>query len=330
MANSAALQYPGNRERIDYLDGWRGLAIAFVLQEHFLKLAGYDRGFLGVDIFFCLSGMLMSHILFERRVSLAAFYKRRVSQILPVFVLFVLAVYGTAAFFRQPFTPTEFLATLFFLRTYLPADFGIWQPSLPIGHLWSLNVEEHCYVLLGLVTLLALSKGRIALLLLLLGFAAIGMQYAYEHGLIPEPRDGEIRTETAAAYLLLSAGYSLVRERVSPYVKPWMPVCAFLAAMPFYWRSMEGGIAEFVTPVLLAFAVNHLRETGDGLRRALAFGPLRLLGIWSFSIYLWQQPFFQYKAAMPPGVAFAGALLAGIASFYLFENPIRTWLNRNW
>lgn len=330
MAYSAALPFPADPGRIDYLDGWRGLAIAFVLQEHFLKLAGFDSGFLGVDIFFSLSGMLMAHILFVKRVPLATFYKRRVSRILPVFVLFVLVAYGTAAFVKQPFTLAEFLATLFFLRTYIPAEIGIWQSGLPIGHLWSLNVEEHCYVLLGLVTLLALSKGRAGVLLLLLGFAAIGIQHAYEHGLIPKPRDAEIRTETAAAYLLLSAGYSLVRERFAPHVKPWMPLCAFLAAMAFYWRAMEGGVAEFVTPVLLAFAVNHLGEASAGVRHALAFRPLRLLGIWSFSIYLWQQPFFQFKGAMAPGVAFAGALLAGIASFYLFENPVRTWLNRNW
>lgn len=330
MAPSPAIPPSLETERIDYLDGWRGLAIALVLQEHFFKVAGFDSGRLGVDIFFCLSGMLMSHILFVRRVPLGTFYKRRISRIIPVFALFVLGVYGAAWLASHPFTAVELVATATFLRTYVPASPDIWHTGLPLGHLWSLNVEEHCYVVLSLVTLVVPTRSRAAAILLALGFAAIAMLYAYDHGLFAAPADPEIRTETAAASLLISAGYALLRDRFAPLVRGWMPLTAFLVAVPFYWHGLEGGIAEVSTPLLLAFAVNHLKDASRWLRSALALTPLRLLGLWSYSIYLWQQPFFQFKGALPPGAALGGALLAGIASFHLFENPVRRWLNRHW
>ncbi len=330
LADDATRHGASELERVDYLDGWRGLAILFVLQEHFFNVKGFDSGRLGVDIFFCLSGFLMSRILFVQQVPLATFYKRRISRILPVFLLFVLLVYGIALAAGRPGTWGEFAATLAFLRTYLPAETGIWQSHLPIGHLWSLNVEEHCYVLLSLLTVFAAVRKRAGWLLVLLGLAAVLVQIFYDHRPDIAPKDYEIRTETAAAFLLTSAGYFLVRDRFVPLVRPWMPLAAFALALPFYWHGFGGGLAESSTPFLLAFAVNHLGQLAEPARRALAVAPLRLLGICSYSVYLWQQPFYLFKAHFPPGLALVGALATGAASFYLFENPVRAWLNRRW
>lgn len=316
--------------RVDYLDGWRGMAIALVLQGHFFPLSGFESGYLGVDIFFCLSGLLMSRILFVQRVPLATFYKRRISRIFPVFLLFVVLVYGTALLAGHPSTWPEFVATVTFLRTYLPTYPDIWHSGLPIGHLWSLNVEEHCYVLLSAFTLFTAVRLRAGWLLLLLGTAAVGIHLGYNRYPELAPANDEIRTETAAAYLLISAGYFLMRERFVPLVRPWMPLVAFALAAACYWRGMPESISVFVTPFLLAFAVNHLGQVKAEILTALATAPLRVLGICSYSVYLWQQPFFQFKAYFPPGLALLCALLTGGASFYLFENPVRAWLNRHW
>ncbi len=286
VAESSAHHGATELERVEYLDGWRGLAIAFVLQEHFFKLAGFDSGRLGVDIFFCLSGFLMSRILFVQRVPLATFYKRRISRILPVFLLFVLLVYGFALAAGRPGTWAEFLATLAFLRTYLPGEPGIWHTGLPIGHLWSLNVEEHCYVLLSLLTLVAAVRRRAGWLLVLLGLAAIGMNLYYDRHPGIAPDDYEIRTETAAAFLLTSAGYYLLRDRVGPLVRPSMPLAAAALAIPLYVHRLEGGFSELLAPLLLAFAVNHLDRSWAAMRQVLAAAPLRLLGIYSYSVYL--------------------------------------------
>lgn len=318
---------PSVVERIDYLDGWRGLAILLVLQDHFLPWSMISSGRLGVDIFFGLSGLLMSRILFTRRMPLKTFYKRRASRILPAFILFVATVYGLSAWLGSGRPWTEALSTLLFLRTYLPAQPDIWNTGLPIGHLWSLNVEEHCYIFLSLLTLVAFLRGREAWVLACSSAAAVALYYVYTRMPAMSDTSFEIRTEVAASFLLLSAAYFRVRDRVTPWVRPWMPVAAFALACTAYVPNAKWWIEAGVAPLALAFTVNHLGNAPSLVRRLLAARSVRMLGIWSYSIYLWQQPFFEHKTQLPAGLALSGAMLAGMASFYLWENPWRAWIN---
>ena len=129
---------------------------------------------------------------------------------------------------------------------------------------------------------------------------------------------------------MLSAGYLLLKKRVSSYVRPWMPPVAFIIAASFYtpyapWWSI------YLTPLLLAFTVNHLSEAAVFVRRVLTLTPLRFLGLWSYSLYLWQEPFYEFqKYFYTPVLAFLAAMIVGVGSFYLFERPIRDWLNRKY
>jgi peptidoglycan/LPS O-acetylase OafA/YrhL len=75
-----------------------------------------------------------------------------------------------------------------------------------------------------------------------------------------------------------------------------------------------------LSPFLLAFAINHLADAPAAFRGVLATPPLRLMGVWSYSLYIWQQPFYRMQEFAWPGVGFAGAMLTGLLSFYLFEN----------
>lgn len=330
MTTAGACPPDRHDHRVDHLDGWRGLAILLVLQSHFLVWAGIDSGQLGVDAFFSLSGLLMSEILFVRRTPLIRFYKRRISRILPAFVLFVVSVYVIAAACGSRHEWTEFFSTLFFLRTYFPAQPDIWSTGLPIGHLWSLNVEEHSYVFLSLLTLLPFLRRREAWVLGAVGVVSMALYYAYS--VSPSMRNAsyEIRTEVAASFLLVSAAYFLVRHRVVPWVRPWMPLLAFPLAALGYLPHAHWWMSAIVSPLALAFAVNHLGEAPAAVRRLLAAAPLRMMGLWSYSIYLWQHPFFTYKTMLPTGVAFLGAMVAGLLSYYLLENPARTWINARW
>jgi len=165
--------------RISYLDGWRGLAISFVLIAHFLPKTGIDFGRMGVDIFFVLSGLLMSKILFIKRVPLAIFYKRRISRIFPVFFVYISIISLSSYMMELSNEHENYFYSLFFLRTYLPETPAIWNTGVPIGHLWSLSVEEHCYVILSAITLFGLFKGKEFLVLLNLGVLAIVLHYAY-------------------------------------------------------------------------------------------------------------------------------------------------------
>lgn len=125
-----------------YLDGWRGMAISGVLLSHFAGLQVVNSGRLGVDLFFVLSGLLMSRILFEDKISLATFYRRRISRIVPVFALFLLVLFSAFAAAGIAVSFKEALASATFTRTFF-GEVQIWDSEFPIGHLWSLNVEEH-------------------------------------------------------------------------------------------------------------------------------------------------------------------------------------------
>ncbi len=331
LVSSTVQHGPSELNRVSYLDGWRGLAILLVLEAHFIGFASVDTGRLGVDIFFVLSGFLMSRILFIKRVPLAIFYKRRISRIIPVFLIFVVITYASDFLLLNTGEWKNVFYTIAFIRTYLPIESGIWDATIPIGHLWSLNVEEHCYILLSTLTLLNLTKGREGVMLILSGIISIVIQISYIEIPSITPHDYDLRTEVVASHLLLSAGYHLIHHKFTRYIRPWMPILSFSIAVLCYTEMFPWWSSMIVSPFMLAFTVNHLSETYKFIHSLLSLSIMRLMGIWSYSIYLWQQPFFSYKGEFPFEIlAVIPAMILGLLSFYCFENPIRSWLNSKW
>jgi len=177
----------------------------------------------------------------------------------------------------------------------------------------------------------ALARTRAALALLLGGLACIliGLLYV-KFDVIPPWKN--LGTEVAASHLLLSAGYRLVRHRFSHRVTPWMPAFAFVAAVLCYSGAAPWWAASLLSPLLLAFAVNHLSESGALCQRMLSLPVLTHFGVWSYSLYLWQQPFYLAKTSFPGGAvtAFVCAMVAALVSYYFLEKPARSWLNLRW
>jgi len=106
------------------------MAILLVLCGHFYDIKWVWEDRMGVDVFFVLSGMLMSIILFEKRITLRDFYIRRLSRIYPVFFVCVVTMFALAFVLRADFSWKEILASLTFMRTYLPPEPGIWGYAL--------------------------------------------------------------------------------------------------------------------------------------------------------------------------------------------------------
>src|SRR5919108_209574 len=177
-------------DRIDFLDGWRGLAIGMVLVAHFSPVPQMDFGRFGVDLFFVLSGLLMARILFEKRTPIPEFYRRRISRILPGFVAFLTIVLGAEALRGVKVTASEVLSLATFTRTYI-GEF-MWSDPLPVAQIWSLNVEEHCYLVLSLVAAIAMLFKRAALVLLALALATFPAIVIYHH----------LSTDPSSAYML--------------------------------------------------------------------------------------------------------------------------------
>ncbi len=321
--------------RLAWLDGWRGVAILLVLLEHF---ASIPTGRLGVDLFFVLSGLLISRILFVDRVPLGTFYRRRVARIFPVFYLYL----ATMTFAGWLLLPTLDWAsvgwTAVFLRSYFP-DTHIWQDPLSLGNLWSLNVEEHAYLLMSLFAACAATSGERNARWALSAAACVPMAVHVYLYLYSPPSHGtpfDLRTEAAIFPLLVSAAIFLwlrtLRLRVSPIGFVLVFSVTVLTIVVVTVGVSQGGsvLRYLVLPVLLSLTINLLEFAPAVFRRALSARWLTWFGLCSYSIYLWHYPFFFLANhgywKWGPIAGFGAALLVSVASFYLFEQPMRAWI----
>lgn len=323
----------GTTEQLDYLDGWRGVAIALLMVGHFLPYWRFDLGTAGVNFFFVLSGFLMAKQLFLRQTPIPIFYKRRISRIFPTLYVFILAMIIAYSIAGLPVSWDTALGAVGLIRNYYPEGFG---NKLPFDHIWSLSVEEHSYVLLSIVAVFLrgkIERQQLALGVLSCGFVLVAVWYLLTFAGPGIYSKKLIHTEVAAFGIFFS-GFLLLRFRHG--IKGDIPSAAF-----FVLPAIALGAHYFSAPYLvtmlagvgsLALMVNILHKAPEWMLYALSLPLLRKLGIWSYSIYLWQQPFYilKNKGILSAPAACSLALLTGIVSYYLVESPIRNYLNRTW
>jgi peptidoglycan/LPS O-acetylase OafA/YrhL len=343
------------------LDGIRALAVTGVLLYH----AGADflpGGFLGVDVFFVLSGFLITSLLLAEhdatgRIDLRAFWLRRARRLLPA-ALLVIAVSVIAVALIAPGdfarTRSDVLASIFYVNNWhqVFADHsyfaGFERPSLLL-HLWSLAIEEQFYLLWPLalgVCLVRLGRRSTALVTLVAALASAGlMTLLYEPG--SDPSRVYFGTDTHASGLLVGAlfafAWPLGQLRVPPQRSAAIVLDALggvallllLAAMAG-WHDYDTGVyrggmlvVALVTALLIAAAVHPATRIG----RAFARAPLVWVGKRSYGIYLWHWP---VMALSRPGVdVHAAAWLVACgqialtvaiaaASYRWVEQPLRT------
>lgn len=319
-------------------DGWRGLAILSVLLSHFVggEYFGWMGNF-GVQLFFVLSGYFMSNLLFIRRMSLQTFFIRRFSRVYPAFFLATLAFYVWAAkiqpiSYSVPFD--ELISTLFFFRTYYPGDVSIWQSDWPIGHYWSLNVEEHSYVYmaLGLLLIRQFECKLVTIVFLMTSTAGtIFCMYFYGKSVPSVGSHWSLYSQCAAIGILASA---TCRILVHDYGPSWLSISPLISVLTFGAAVMVSApiglfSSSTLAVLLLAISVNHLVTAPAFVKWLLSLRLLRWFGVYSFSLYLWQQPFFLLateKTLYWPLLAIA----CGITSYLCIEKPVRSFINSRW
>lgn len=329
-------------DHLPALDGWRGVAILLVLGAHFGNVAAF--GLLGVQVFFVLSGLLMTRLLFEQRMPLPRFYRRRFARIVPVFLLYLLAMALLAAVWPVPDTPPGSLAwAAVFLRTYLPGS-DIWTDPLT-GHLWSLNVEEHGYLAMSLMAIGLSTRPRAAALGLgLVALACLLVFALYRANPLwapPGTTAPVLRTEVAAFSIFAAATLRVLLQQVrwAPGPNVFLAALAVLLAVIVFVESgwaLHGRnlLMHFVVPALLALLVNLLAIESAApalLRRALSLSWLRWFGVVSYSMYLWHYPLWRFTGGFDSPIVSALACAASIGlaalSFRFFESPMRRWIN---
>ncbi|MBB5017027.1 peptidoglycan/LPS O-acetylase OafA/YrhL [Chitinivorax tropicus] len=326
----------GKTEHVGYLDGWRGLAICALLVGHFFPVPGLNFGTIGVNLFFVLSGLLMGGLLFEKQEPIARFYRRRIARIVPAHLSFILIITLCWFVFDQPISIREFAAAILFLNNYIHPDASTGTGLMPFGHIWSLSVEEHSYIVLSLIAVICrrhlFSQGRGVAVLFA---ASVACTLVYQWWAPPKLAFTQwLQTETAA-YGLLGAALWVAAGRPMPtgLTWRWAAPALLLAGIVLHWWSWPLAVQRILGTGCFIASICMLTVTRGWFAAMLSWVPLRQLGLWSYSLYLWQQPFYLWSHqphGPSPVLALLLGLVCGLASYYLVERPTRAYLNAHW
>ncbi len=341
------------------LDGVRGVAVAGVLLFHGGHLAG---GYLGVDLFFVLSGFLITSLLLAEsasrgRVALGGFWARRARRLLPALAGMLVGVAVYAAVFAQPSELGELrgagLATLGYVANwravFAPRDYwALFRTPSPLEHTWSLAIEEQFYlvwplVFVGLVawwkravpkavlvTSLVLALGSSVLTVALFDPANVSRVY---YG--TDTRIAAVLMGAALAAWLAVRGPARGRSTRLALEAAGVAGAIVLAVA---WSRLSGRSATlyrggFAVSGIAAVAVIAAAAHPEAglVSRVLGLRPLRLLGLVSYGVYLWHWPVYVVLDKGRSGlgswallaVRVAVTLAIAGASFLLLEQPIR-------
>lgn len=331
------------------IDGLRALAVVPVILFHG-GFSAFRGGFVGVDIFFVVSGYLITSIILDDlragTFSLVKFYERRARRILPA--LFVVMA-STIPFAYVWMMPDEFknlglalLATATFANNILLAvtsDYWAMANAFkPLLHTWSLAVEEQYYMLFPVLMLLCWRRcpARTNHILAALFFASL---VAAVWGAAKAPTTSFYILPTRAWEILMGAlaAYHLANGRIAPRAGALSQVLSLLGGAAILLSvflcgesNPSPGLATLApaigTTLIILFAVE-----GTVLHRILANPVLVGTGLISYSLYLWHQPLFalaRVYSASKPGIGIFAALIAlAFALAYLtwrfVETPFR-------
>lgn len=339
------------------IDGLRAIAVVSVILYH-AKIVIFGRdwfegGFIGVDIFFVISGYLITRIILTEleqtnTFSFIKFYERRARRILPM-LLVVIAVCIPFAWQRLlPLDLIDFaksaLSTIgfgsnfffYFSTTEYGADSALLKPLL---HTWSLGVEEQFYIIVPIIILVIWKFAPASLLTMLVGMLIMSIQLAdimevrnsELNFFLPFSRFWELLVGSALAFIELNYGRSK-----NPILTQTLPIIGlFLITHSILFFDAKTPHPSFQTliPILGVALIVTFCSTEDIVGKLLSFKPIVGVGLISYSLYLWHFPIFAFGriGSRDPSnydklVWILLALILSIISYFLIE---RTFRNRN-
>lgn len=328
------------------IDGLRAVAVGSVVLFH-AGVPGFSGGFVGVDVFFVISGYLITGIIAreakEGRFSVAGFYERRVRRIFPALFAMLAVVAAVASFLLLPTDYNEFgesvgATALFASNLFFWVKSGYFDATAdlkPLLHTWSLAVEEQYYLVLPpLMAFLVMRVRRwraVVAILAALSFALACWQVA--------------QAPTAAFYSPLSRAWELLIGAliaiggVPPIRRPDLReaaaalglVLVLIAVFTYAPSTPFPGFAALLPCLGAALMIHADGEAPTGTGRMLSLPPMIGLGLISYSLYLWHWPvlvFARYVLERPltgwESLAAVGlGVLLAIQSWRWIERPFR-------
>ena len=345
--------------RLHGLDGLRAIAVTTVILFH-LAPGVLPGGYLGVDIFFVISGFLITTLLLRERasrgrVSFRAFWGRRARRLLPALALVVLAS-CTAAFLiggdvlvsigRQVLGAATFSYNWLAIANQ-SSYFDSTTPEL-FRNLWSLAVEEQFYLIWPFVIVVLVLFKRIGWRIALIALLALGSIAAMVAFTLSgaDPTRVYYGTDSHSFGLAIGALVAVIALNWSPRRLEWrrstarvLPVVgtvavAGLLALSWYLAEdsdlvFRGGLV--LVAALTALAIAGSVVPGSILGRILDLAPLRVIGERSYGLYLWHWPVFILVTAAVPaldpwligGIALAITVVLAVLSYRFVEQPVR-------
>jgi peptidoglycan/LPS O-acetylase OafA/YrhL len=340
-----------HERRVGYLphvDGLRALAIVSVVGYHATP-ANVPGGFVGVDVFFVISGFLITSLLHKDiaggTFSLADFLARRARRIVPALACVILVSFAAAYFIMSPEEMSEFGRSLASsalfganFHFYGTTDyFALEAQERPLLHTWSLSIEEQFYLIWPLVLLLLVTRlPRKAAIMVIVGAMAVSL-VAFEVYASAEPTYAFYMPHCRAWALLIGALLALTIDRIelSPPVSEILGALglAGIVATAFLFSDTRPfpGLASLVATLSTAAIIVACNHKQPYAGRLLRFAPLVWIGLISYSLYLWHWPIFSFarlvSPAAPAPLTLSLMVLASVAiawaSWRYVETPLR-------
>ncbi|HSO96144.1 MAG TPA: acyltransferase [Acidimicrobiia bacterium] len=355
----------GRARHIPALDGLRGAAVGAVLLFHAGNLTG---GWLGVDLFFVLSGFLITSLLIAERtrrdrISLSAFWARRGRRLLPALFLVLIGVGVYAVVWAAPRELAQIrgdgFATLGYVANWHQIGQGhsywdLFRAPSPLEHTWSLAIEEQFYLVWPVVLVGLFAWGRAPRRVLIAATVGVVASFAtmlilYHPGANPQrvylgtdTRASSILIGAALAALVATRGWTGSRNARTVLETVGVVSLGFLA---WAWLRLSGTTPAVYQGLLLAcslaagLVIAAAAHPRTGLvARVFSIRPLRALGVISYGVYLWHWPV--YLVADSARVGLSGwplttvrigiTLAIAVASYSLVESPIRHGALAGW
>lgn len=340
-------------EHFDYIDGLRAIAVLAVIIYH-IDASLLPGGAAGVDVFFVISGFVVSSALAKIKASsllqlLSEFYARRMRRILPALLLMLLVTQALVILFvpqvylSRFIDDTAFAASLGYANIFLSGHTDYFSPSAaynPFVHTWSLGVEEQFYVLFPLLYF-GLRRDRAKQAIVVTMLCAISLWWGWNSAASTTgaafyssaARFWEIGTGVLLQLLLSKPSRASSQE---PRREIWPLTLVGIAGVMISFTS--GGGSSFPVPgALLPVAAAalvvlglHRREARSPWAAVLEQRWVRLVGLLSYSLYLWHWPVFVlarwtigFSSPFQKAIALAITICLSVLSYLVVERPIR-------
>lgn len=343
------------------IDGLRAISVLAVIAYH-MDLKWAQGGLLGVGVFFVLSGYLITdQLLYEWKmnsyISIWNFWMRRFRRLLPAMLSMLLLV-GIWLLASDPARLLsligDFISSIFYVNNWYlifheVSYFESFGPASPIGHLWSLSIEEQFYVIWPIILLVCLRfaprRGKLLLCMLVLAMiSAVAMALMYVPG--TDPSRVYYGTDTRAFAILFGAALAVVRPSwkiggtISPLRRTSLDIIGtlglfILILLIYRTNEFDDSLYQFgflflslLSNVIVAVLVHPASRLG----KILGCRPLTWLGQHSYSLYIWHYPviILMQPEASTEGLQFRQIILRFVIimllstlSYKFIEEPVR-------